>query len=93
MNPQHPNFVPADAVGTRSETAALLVGTAREFGISQHSIKRAGNGYYITNELADILEAEYAEDEVQEETEVETEVSGNESSGNRASKKKQKKGK
>lgn len=92
MNPRHPNFVPADAAGTRADTAALLVGTAREFGISQHAIKRSGTGYYITDELADTLEAEY-EGEEQDETEADAEVSGNESSGNKASKKKQKKGK
>ena len=87
MNPNHPNFVAADAAGTRQETAALLVGTAREFGIDQHDIKRVSNGYLITDRLADILEAESDEDE----------VSGNETSkktsGNRAAKKSQKKGK
>lgn len=84
MNPSHPNFVEANAAGTRQDTAALLVGTAREFGIDQHAIKRAGGGYYITDELADILEAETDE------------VSGNEgkkSSGNRAGKNSKKKGK
>jgi hypothetical protein len=87
VNPDHPNFVAADAAGTRADTAALLVGTAREFGIDQHDIKRAFNGYYISDRLADVLEAESDEDE----------VSGNETakktSGNRAAKKSQKKGK
>lgn len=80
MNPGHPNFVAADAAGTRAETAALLVGTAREFGIDQHDIKRASNGYYITDALADVLDAE--SDEPKKKT-----------SGNRAAKKSQKKGK
>lgn len=91
MNPNHPNFVPADAAGERSDTAALLVGTAREFGIHQRSIKRVSGGYVITDELADILEAEYADEEETEGTE--SKVSGNESSDNRVGKKKQKKGK
>lgn len=93
INPAHPNFVTADAAGSRAETAALLVGTAREFGIDQHDIKRAGSGYYISDRLADVLSAE-SDDSV--EPEAEPEVSGNETtktSGNRAAKKSQKKGK
>jgi hypothetical protein len=79
-NPGHPNFVAADAAGTRAETAALLVGTAREFDIDQHDIKRASNGYYISDRLADVLDAESDEDT-------------HNTSGNRAEKKSRKKGK
>ena len=89
MNPRHPNFVEADAAGSRKDTAALLVGTAREFGIDQHDIKTASRGFYISDALADILEAETTEDDA---------VSGNEqstnkTSGNRAGKNSNKKGK
>jgi hypothetical protein len=90
INPgrMHPNFVAADAAGTRRDTAALLVGTAQEFNIDQHDIKSASGGFYITDRLADVLDAESDEPE----------VSGNQTStktsGDRAAKKKtQKKGK
>lgn len=54
----HPYFVENAAAGTRKDTATLLVGTAREFGISQRSIKSSRTGFYITEELADVLYSE-----------------------------------
>lgn len=86
MNPRHPNFVEANAAGTRKDTASLLVGTAREFGISQHDIKSSPRGFYISDALADILEAEAEADEVSGNTDTKT-------SGNRAGKNSKKKGK
>lgn len=55
---QHPVFVPANKAGSRKDTAILLVGTAREFNISQHDIVSTSNGYRITQRLADVLQAE-----------------------------------
>lgn len=40
---------------SRRETAILLVGTADEFGISQDSIRATASGFFITEELADVL--------------------------------------
>lgn len=37
------------------ETAILLVGTAREYGISQRAIKKVSGGFQISDELADIV--------------------------------------
>lgn len=39
----------------RKETAAILVGTAEEFGIDTRAIRPTSKGFFITNELADIL--------------------------------------
>lgn len=41
--------------GGRQETAVLLTGTAREFGIDQHAIKTTSAGFVITDELMDVL--------------------------------------
>lgn len=46
-------FVPDGA--SRRETAILLVGTAEEFDLDQRSIKAALGGFYISDELADLL--------------------------------------
>lgn len=62
---QHTAFVP-DGAGrglSRRDTAVLLVGTADEHGIDQHSIKMVQGGFRITEELADVL---YDESETQE---------------------------
>lgn len=68
----------------RRETAILLVGTAREFGIDQRSIRTASGGFYITEDLADVL---YDESE-QDEPEPAPEDKGTtKTSGNRAAKK------
>lgn len=56
----HPHFVANDAAGSRRDTATLLVGTAREYGISQRDIASTHTGYYITDALAKIL---YADDD------------------------------
>lgn len=60
---------------SRQDTVVLLVGTADEFGVSQKSIKATRSGFYITEELADLLDGSadegYSEDDP-------------ESSGNRA---------
>ncbi len=58
---RHTVFVPEDSAGTRQETAVLLVGTAREFGIHQRDIKSAHGGFWITDVLADVLYDEAAE--------------------------------
>lgn len=56
MTNRHPHFIPDSHAGSRKDTAVLLVGTAREFGIDQHSIKAVqGSGFRITQELADVL--------------------------------------
>lgn len=56
----------------RRDTAIILIGTAREAGLDdQHHVKSTTGGYYISDELADIL---YDED-----AEGDEEVSGNES--------------
>jgi hypothetical protein len=67
---QHTAFVPNG--DSRRDTAVLLVGTATEYGIDQHSIKAVGGGFRITEELAAVL---YDEDEHTQEP-----------SGNRAAK-------
>jgi hypothetical protein len=89
-----PFFVENAAAGSRKDTAILLVGTAREFGISQRSIKSARTGFYITEELAALLYDESAEDEVSgNEPEPEPEPETTKTSGNRAAKKNSQKGK
>lgn len=50
-----PHFVPAQYAGSRKDTAVLLVGTAREFGISQHDIQSAQRGFLISQRLQDVL--------------------------------------
>lgn len=69
----HPYFVANDSAGTRKETATLLVGTAREFNISQQDIASTHDGFYITEALADVLSREMAD-----EADEQAEVSGNE---------------
>lgn len=78
MSTSHPVFVPAGLQGSRRDTAVVLVGTAREFGIHQSAIKRTATGYDITTELADVL---YDEGVLKK------------TSGNRAEKKNSQKGK
>jgi hypothetical protein len=64
-------FIPANTAGSRKDTAVLLVGTATEYGLDQHSILAAQGGFWITAELADLAF------EDQPESEGEPEVSGN----------------
>lgn len=40
---------------SRKDTAIVLVGTADEYGIDQRSIKSVSGGFYITNELAELV--------------------------------------
>jgi len=51
-------FVPANKAGSRKDTAVLLVGTAREFGISQDDILSTSTGYLITERLDAVLQKE-----------------------------------
>lgn len=81
-------FVPESTMGSRQETAVLLVGTAREFGIDQHAIVSTQGGYWITEELAAIV---YDEGDQIEEPEPEPEPPAKKkatkkTSGNRAAK-------
>lgn len=48
---------------SRKETAILLVGTAREYGLDQRSVRMTSGGFYISDELAHILSEEMGEDE------------------------------
>lgn len=71
-------FVPNNHAGSREETAVLLIGTAKEFGVDTHEVRTTPNrtGFTISDRLADIL------DEQTKKT-----------SGNRAAKKNSQKGK
>ncbi len=60
---KHTVFVANDTVGSRKDTATLLVGTAREYNINQRSIRSTTSGYWITDELADLVFAEEPEPE------------------------------
>lgn len=88
----HPHFVPNDLMGTRHETAVLLVGTAKEFGIDQRDIASTHGGYWITTALADLVYADDADGDETEDGEPATETEDDKSedpkktSGNRAEK-------
>jgi hypothetical protein len=73
MTFEHTAFVPNG--NSRKDTAVLLVGTATEYGIHQHSIKAVGGGFRITQELADVLYDESTDDNT-------TEPSGNRAAKN-----------
>ncbi len=76
-------FIPSATYGSRTDTAVMLVGTAREFGIGQSQIKSSHGGFYISDALDEVLSSESKQ------------VSGNETtktSGNRAAKKNSQKG-
>ena len=68
---------------SRKETAVLLVGTAAEYGIDQRAIRATSGGFYISDELADLLYDESAEEAVPE-PEPESPIKN--TSGNRAAK-------
>jgi hypothetical protein len=72
-------FIPDDHAGTRSDTAVLLIGTAKEFGIDVHEVRTppTRRGFTISDRLADVLD----------------EQSKPKTSGNRAAKKNSQKGK
>lgn len=50
--------IPDDHAGSRHETAVLLVGTAREFGIDVHDIRTppTRSGFVISDRLATVLD-------------------------------------
>lgn len=64
--PETPYFVPNGA--DREETAVLLVGTAREFGLSQRSIRVTVGGFKISEELADLIYEDNAGDGAADDT-------------------------
>lgn len=70
MSQRHSVFVPNNMMGSRHETAVLLVGTAREFGIHQRDIASTSNGFYITPELEALIydEGEEVDEDEQGET-------------------------
>lgn len=71
-------FIPNDHSGSRQETAVLLIGTAREFGIDTHEVRtaRGRTGFNISDRLADVLDDE------------QTKTSGNRAEKNKKSRKK-----
>lgn len=71
---KHTVFVTNDTAGFRKDTAVLLVGTAREYKITQRSIKSTNSGYWITDELADLV---FAAPEPEPEPEPTKKTSGN----------------
>lgn len=82
----HPQFVPNDTAGTRTDTAVLLVGTAHEHDIDQRDIASTTGGYWITDRLAALVFEEGDEADAEPETEPDTEPKGSNTSGNRAAK-------
>lgn len=56
----------------RRATARSLVELANEHGIPQTSIQSANDGFYITDELADVLYDESTDDESTDEAPAET---------------------
>jgi hypothetical protein len=99
MGTRFPNWVADDAAGNRQNTAVLLVGTAKEYNLTvRHHISSTRGGFYITDDLADLLEdSEDGEDTKDEDVEQEVEGQGSETtktetksakktSGNRAAK-------
>ena len=40
---------------SRTETAILLVGTAREYGIDQREIRATATGFHISDRLAELV--------------------------------------
>lgn len=95
MSQRQSVFIPNDMMGSRKETATLLVGTAREFGIAQRDIASTFNGFFITPELEALIYDEGEDDEVADAGQV-GETAGEiaadlvtdttETSGNRAAK-------
>lgn len=57
-------FVPNG--GSRRDTAIILVGTARDHGIDQRSIRAVQGGFYVSEDLAEVL---FNEEALEEETE------------------------
>lgn len=102
MYERFPNLVPFDAAGSRQDTVVLLVGTAREHGLTvRHHLTKGPDGFLVSDTLADLLEEDEAEPGSTEpepaDPDAEPADEGSETtkktSGNRAAKKSQKKGK
>jgi hypothetical protein len=74
---KHTAFVPNG--DSRKDTAILLVGTALEHGIDQHSIRTVSGGFRITEELADVL---YSDSEPAVKTKSTKKPSGNRAAKN-----------
>jgi len=66
---------------SRRDTAVLLVGTAREYDLGDRAVSATQGGFYISDELADLLY-----DEQEEEAGTDPEPSKKNTSGNRAAK-------
>lgn len=76
---------------SRQDTAVLLVGTAREYGISQRSVKAVQGGFNISEELANIVfdDEDLADDEPADDepkSGKSTKTSGNRAAKNKNSK-------
>lgn len=56
---------------SRKETAILLVGTADEYGIDQRAIRAVLGGFFVSDELADVLGEDAEADEIEESEEPE----------------------
>ena len=81
-------FVPSGA--SRQDTAVVLVGTAREYGVDQRSILATASGFWITQALADLVFSEEPAEEPESPAEVEDEApkkrATKKTSGDRAAK-------
>ena len=78
-------FVPNDTAGDRKNTAILLIGTAREFGVDTRAVKATQGGFFITAELADLVFDE-TEPEPEPEPKPAKKAAPKKTSGNRAEK-------
>ena len=54
--PETPVFVPNG--DSQEETAVLLVGTAKEYGLSNRSVRASTGGFWISEALADLVYGE-----------------------------------
>ena len=54
--PETPVFVPNG--DSQEETAVLLVGTAKEYGLSNRSVRASMGGFWISEALADLVYGE-----------------------------------
>lgn len=79
----HPDSVFYPDGASRSQSAVLLLGTAEEFGIAPRTVKAVKGGFWITQDLADIL----AKDLAEQDSSSEAASAPKKASGNRAGKK------
>jgi len=91
MYDRFPNRVPFDAAGSRQNTVVLLVGTAREHGLTtRYHITKDGEGFLVSDALADLLEEAPEADESEADAggdDPEANEPDKKTSGNRAEKK------